>query len=68
MTMINSESDCTFTYSGDYVELLQTLNNPQKGRQYLATALESHNEQTFLVALHNLMDAILWDIERCDRL
>ena len=64
--MINSEDNCTSTYS--YVDLFRILNNPQKGRQYLTTALESQNEQIFLVALHNLIDAILWDIEKRDRI
>ena len=64
--MINSESNCISAYSTNCSDFFKTLNNPQQGRQYLTTALESQNEQTFLVALHNLMDAIIWEIESDD--
>ncbi len=64
--MINSESDYASIHSENYLNFFQTLNNPQQGKQYLTTALESQNEENFMVALHNLMDAILWELENND--
>jgi hypothetical protein len=37
--------------------------NPEQGRKYLKTALEHGNEQFFFFALHNLIDAIIYDLE-----
>ena len=34
------------------------------GKQHLLDALESGNEQTFLLALYDIMDAILEELER----
>lgn len=67
MTIINSRSNYTPSCPVEYANFVQILNHPQRGRQYLVTAIESQNEQIFLAALHNLMDAILRDLESGDR-
>ena len=67
MTMINSGNEWVSEYAKDRVNFLHNLNNPQWGRRYLTTALESKNEQILLAAIHNLIDAILWDLEYSDR-
>ena len=43
--------------------LYEVLMNPEQGRKYLKTALEHGNEQFFFFALHNLIDAIIYDLE-----
>ncbi|BAU66532.1 hypothetical protein STA3757_39370 [Stanieria sp. NIES-3757] len=43
--------------------LYKVLMNPEQGRKYLKTALEHGNEQFFFFALHNLIDAIVYDLE-----
>ena len=67
MTTINSGNECVWDYSQESADFWHNLNNPQHGRRYLATALESQNEQIVLAAIHNLIDAILWELESSDR-
>jgi hypothetical protein len=63
MKATNSGSEPLSTHSGDRIIFWQTLNNPQHGRKYLSIALNTENEQIFLKALHNVMDAIVWELE-----
>ena len=39
-------------------QVVQFLCQPQGGRNYLLNALNSKSEQTFMTALHNIIDAM----------
>lgn len=39
------------------------FTNPGLGKEHLLRALNSGNQQTFLFALHDVMDAILQELE-----
>jgi hypothetical protein len=43
--------------------LYQILLDPEQGRKYLKTALEHGSEQFLFFALHNIFEAILYDLE-----
>ncbi|MDJ0633965.1 MAG: hypothetical protein QNJ34_12315 [Xenococcaceae cyanobacterium MO_188.B29] len=40
------------------------LSQVDRGRIYLKSALEKGQEQDIISALHNIIDAILWDINQ----
>jgi len=44
-------------------QVAQFLCQPQGGRNYLRNALNSKSEQTFIEALHNIIDAMNQDLE-----
>lgn len=67
MEITNSGSEPCFSYPKDNTVSWQTLNNPQHGRKYLSIALSSNNEQIFLQALHNIIDAIVWELESIEK-
>ena len=43
------------------------LSQVDMGRIYLKSALEKGQEQDIISALHNIIDAILWDINQQER-
>ena len=43
-------------------QVAQFLCQPKAGRAYLLNALNSQSEQTFMEALHNIIDAINQDL------
>ena len=43
-------------------QVAQFLCQPQGGRKYLLNALNSQSEQTFIEALHNIIDAMNQDL------
>ena len=43
-------------------QVAQFLCQPQGGRKYLLNALNSKSEQTFIEALHNIIDAMNQDL------
>ena len=40
------------------------LSQVDRGRIYLKSAVEKGQEQAIISALHNIIDAILWDINQ----
>ncbi|MGF1541219.1 MAG: hypothetical protein ACFCU5_12335 [Pleurocapsa sp.] len=63
MKVTNLGSELPLIHSDPQAIFWQTLSNPQQGRKYLSIALDSNNEQIFLKALHDIMDALVWDLE-----
>jgi hypothetical protein len=43
-------------------QVVQFLCQPQGGKTYLLNALDSHSEQEFIEALHNIIDAMNQDL------
>lgn len=43
-------------------QVVQFLCQPQGGKAYLLNALNSHSEQEFIEALHNIIDAMNQDL------
>lgn len=48
-------------------QVAQFLCQPQGGRNYLLNALNSKSEQTFMKALHQIIDAMNQDLVHRDR-
>lgn len=67
MKVSNSERESTPPHPEDKIIFWQNLNDPQQGKKYLFVALDSNNEETFLKTLHDIIDAIIWDIESKNR-
>ena len=43
------------------------LSQVELGRKYLRSAIEKGQEKDIVSALHNVIDAIIWDISRSER-
>lgn len=43
------------------------LSQVELGRKYLRSAIEKGQEKDIVSALHNVIDAIVWDISKSER-